>query len=71
MAKIQTEMKDYARDTSTGALLNTNRRALQQYKQQRKSLSRIDCFDEELTYLRDEVADIKQMLCKLIGRMDG
>jgi|DEB0MinimDraft_10_1074344.scaffolds.fasta_scaffold328505_2 hypothetical protein len=71
MAKVQTEVIDFARDTSSGALINTNKSAFLAYKQQRQKVTRLDCFEEELEYVRSEIAEVKYLLQKLVGTTNG
>lgn len=71
MAKVQTEVVDFARDTNSGALINTNKSAYFAYKQQRQKVSRLDNFEDELNYVREEIAEVKYLLQKLVGSTNG
>lgn len=62
----KTEKEDFLRDTSNHALINTNVNAYKNYIQQRESQKRVMNIEEEVTFLKKDVTDIKEMLMILI-----
>ena len=58
----------YVRDERSGAILNTNKEEIEAAKKRKADrLSR----DKELSDLKDEVSDIKEMLTKIVEKLDG
>lgn len=62
---IQTEEKDYSRDPSCRALINTNVRALQEYRLKREQANKIEKIENDLTSLRNMMVELKEMLIEL------
>ena len=65
--KVELE-KDFVRDTSTNAVLNINKdeiNAARKRKLERKQK------EKEFEDLKNEVGDIKNMLTKIIEKLDG
>jgi len=54
------------RDTTNHALINTNVSAYKQYVQQRESQKKVMDIESEVTSLKKDVTDIKEMLMILI-----
>lgn len=63
---IKTEKEDLLRDTTNHALINTNVSAYKQYIQQRESQKKVMDIESEVTSLKKDVTDIKDMLMILI-----
>ena len=58
----------YVRDEQSGAILNTNKEEIEAAKKRKADrLSR----DKELSDLKNEVSDIKNMLTKIVEKLDG
>jgi hypothetical protein len=64
LVKIK-DTDDFMKDPKSGALINTNNTALQNYKNQKRQASRIDIVEEKINSLSDDVQQIKQMLMDL------
>jgi len=63
---IKTDKEDFLRDTTNNALINTNVNAYKQYVQQRESQKKVMDIESEVTSLKKDVTDIKEMLMILI-----
>ena len=64
---IVADDESLVRDSSTNAILNTNNKALQEYRKKRnldKSLR------EDVEKLKTDISTIKDMLSQLLGRND-
>lgn len=59
---IQTENKDFSRDISTKALLNTNIGALAEHKYRITQATRIEALYDEIANLKTDLAEIKKIL---------
>jgi len=49
-----------------GALVNTNKSALEAYKMQKKKFAEFNKQKEEINTIKSELSDIKQLLVKLL-----
>lgn len=73
MAYLKVENAEHLiRDTRSRAILNTDRKAIEQYHLQRhaylKRKEEIARQNEEINNLKDELQDIKQMLSLLLSK---
>jgi hypothetical protein len=62
---IQTEEKDYARDITTRALINTNRRALSEHKRKKEDALRLDKLERNVQDIMAMMLDIRQAVREL------
>jgi hypothetical protein len=62
---IQTDEKDFARDVSSRALINTNIKALHEYRMKKQQVNRIDNIEQDLESLKYMMLEIKQMITEL------
>lgn len=62
---IQTDESAFARDVSTMALINTDVAAFAQYKSQRQRSVQVRELSAEVTTLKNDIEEIKQMLIQL------
>jgi hypothetical protein len=63
---IKTEDTDYSRDMSSKALINTNTRALDEYKARKSQTNQINTLKEDFDQLKVELDEIKSLLVQLI-----
>jgi hypothetical protein len=59
---IQTEDKDFSRDTTNRALINTNVRALQEHIAKREQAKRIDKLESDVSSIMSILLEIQQTL---------
>ena len=62
---VQTEKTAYARDTSTMAIINTDRQAFAQYKAARKKGSAVEELSAEVQLVKNDMQEIKNMMTQL------
>ena len=60
--------KGFVRDKRSGAIINTNKEEIEAAK--KRKADRLNK-DKELSDLKDEVSDIKEMLTKIVEKLDG
>jgi len=63
---IKTDKENFLRDETNHALINTNVNAYKQYLEQRESQKKVMDIEGEVTSLKKDVTDIKEMLMILI-----
>jgi hypothetical protein len=68
MERVQTEEKDYARDLSNQALINTNRIALEEHKKKRKDSVRLDTLERDVKDIMSMMVDMHQAIRELGAR---
>lgn len=56
---IQTEEKDFYRDTSTRALINTNIKALREHKMKKEQMARIEKLEDEMQCVLSLLQEIR------------
>lgn len=71
MNLIKTQSSDFSRDEHNNALINTNVTAFKLYKQQRASRMNIDNSQREINELKDEIAELKSLIKKLVEDKNG
>lgn len=64
---VPTEDPNYVRHEYSSAILNTNRMALEEYKQKRNLQNRINKLEENINDLNNKVDSILNILTKLVG----
>jgi len=60
--------KQLERDMNSKAILNTNRSALEQYKIERERRQKEK---DDINNIKKDLAELKDMVQKLIGKQDG
>lgn len=60
--KVKVTDTSYVRDINSKAILNTNKKELQEYHNKRNMMSKIN----EINNLKEEVAEIKDMMQKIL-----
>lgn len=68
MKHIKTENEEFSRDLDSGALINTNINALEEYKARKREREKVSQLEIEVSELRGDISDIKAMLAQLIDR---
>lgn len=63
--RVQTEEKDYSRDITTRALINTNRRALAEHKRKKEDALRLDKLERNVQDIMAMMLDIRQAVREL------
>jgi hypothetical protein len=59
------ENEDFIKDQATGALINTNNAALEAYKAQKKSSTRVQQLEQKVDQLSSDLTEIKSLLIGL------
>ncbi len=59
---IRTEEKDFARDPTSRALINTNRAALAEHRQRKEQLTRLDKVEKDVAVIMATMKEICQAL---------
>jgi hypothetical protein len=59
---IRTEEKDFARDPTSRALINTNRAALAEHKQKKEQLARIEKVERDVQCIMEMMIEFRQAL---------
>ena len=68
MGNIKINDSHYIRDTHSKAVLNTNRRALENYKIATKNKQiQID----DINRMKEDIAELKEMIKTLLGKQNG
>jgi hypothetical protein len=62
---VQTDETAFARDTTTMAIINTDRAAFMAYKATRAKGSKVDELSAEVQMVKNDMQEIKQMLTQL------
>lgn len=62
---VQTEEKDYARDITTRALINTNVRALNEHRMKKEQAARIDKLERDMQCVMSILSEIRGALKEL------
>lgn len=65
---LQSDHKDYVRDTNSNALLNTNTKALAEYRARKKAIDRMDTVEKDLNNVKQDLNEIKSLLLKLLEK---
>ena len=60
--------RDVVKDSNSGAILSTDLKKLNEYKQKEEEQQKINILEEKTNIIENEVNEIKQMLKILINR---
>ena len=71
MARIATEEKNLVRDTNSQAVINTDRTAFKMYKAKREHDKKANALVQEVTDLKQDMHEIKEMLHSIIRGTNG
>jgi hypothetical protein len=64
---VQTEDNDFARDITSKALINTNRKALEEYRAKKNNVQRIKKLEEDMDNVNSKLDAITDLLGQLIN----
>jgi hypothetical protein len=68
MKNIKIEQTQYVRDVNSKAVLNTNKKALDNYKVARKrKMNEI----EDINNMKRDISELKEMIKTLLGKQNG
>lgn len=67
----KTEDSNFYRDTDTQAVINTNVAAYNQYKRQRQTAKSIEQYQQQVSHLTDEIAELKSLIKTIIREKNG
>lgn len=65
MDLVQTDEKDYARDTNSRALINTNRNALREHKAKKEQAARLAKVEQDVKTILETMQELKLVLQEL------
>lgn len=65
---VNTDDKDYLRDLSSKALINTNVKALEDYRARKNNAKRLDNLEKEVIDLKSSLDNITTLLNQLVNR---
>lgn len=65
---VQTEDSDFVRDISSKALINTNRKALEEYRARKNNIKRIEKLEEDMDAVNSKLDTITSLLNQLVNR---
>jgi hypothetical protein len=68
---VKTQVPDFSRDETTGALVNTNANAYRLYKQQRQNQQTVESLNGELTSVKSELNELKALIKTLLEEKNG
>mgnify|MGYP003135256640 FL=1 len=68
MKTVKIEDSKYVRDLNSKAVLNTNVKALEQYKLERE---RVEAEKNDINNMKKDIAELKEMIKTLLGKQNG
>ena len=68
MKIVQTQAHGIVKDTSSGALLNTDRSALEARKLRKKNSLRVENVEQDVLEIKSELEQIRSLLLQLVNR---
>lgn len=71
MNTIRTNHGDFIRDVNSSSLINTNVDSFKAYKKQRENRSQIESQAAVINNLTNEVAELKELVKRLIEEKNG
>ena len=71
MARVATEDRHLVRDTNSRAVINTDRTAFTMYKARREHDKKANDLVDDVSNLKQDMYEIKQMLHSIIRGTDG
>lgn len=58
---------DLVKDTSSGAVLNTNVQALEAYRKRREKLNKVDTLENKVASLEDTINELKSLIIAFLA----
>lgn len=58
---------DLVKDTSSGAVLNTNVQALEAYRRRREKLNKVDTLENKVASLEDTINELKSLVIAVLA----
>ena len=58
---------DLVKDTTSGAVLNTNVQALEAYRKRREKLSKVDALENKVASLEENINELKSLLIAVLA----
>jgi hypothetical protein len=58
---------DLVKDTSSGAVLNTNVQALEAYRKRREKNSKVDNLEDEINTIKQTVNELKSLMLAILS----
>ena len=58
---------DLVKDTSSGAVLNTNVQALEAYRRRREKLNKVDTLENRVASLEDTINELKSLIIAVLA----
>lgn len=71
MELVRTEDDDFARNTDNNSVINTNVSSYVAFKRQRANAIKIKEQQDELTGMRTEIAELKELVKLLVDKQNG
>jgi hypothetical protein len=68
MTIVRTQAHGIVKDTSSGALLNTDRSALEARKLRKKNSLKVENVERDVTEIKKELEQIRSILLQLVNR---
>lgn len=68
---VQTEDSNFVRDSSSGAVINTNVTAYKIFKQQRGVAQQAALMEREIDSLKNEIGELKQLIGQLVNHVSS
>lgn len=60
---------DYVKDTTTGAILNTNRSAMEAYRHQKKMSRKLQTDHERINQLEEKLSNMEELLEAILRKL--
>lgn len=65
---VNTDNEDFAKDLSTGALINKNKGALEKYRKSKEQANRLSNLESEMQDIKSELNGIRELLIQIANR---
>jgi hypothetical protein len=65
---VNTDNEDFAKDLSTGALINKNKGALEKYRKTKEQSNKVANLESEIDNIKSELGYIRELLIQIANR---